>query len=44
MKMRAVGLRPSQFNPVHSHSIDGRGPIDAHGEVSSAQYHLWFRP
>jgi choline monooxygenase len=27
---------------VHPHSLDGRGPIDAHGELSSAQFHLWF--
>jgi phenylpropionate dioxygenase-like ring-hydroxylating dioxygenase large terminal subunit len=42
LEMGAVGLRASQFNPVHPRSLDGRGPIDAHGEVGSAQFHLWF--
>ena len=42
MEMDAVRLRASQFNPVHPRSLDGRGPIDAHGEVGSAQFHLWF--
>jgi choline monooxygenase len=42
LELRAVGLRASQFAPVHPRSLAGRGPIDAHGEVDSAQYHLWF--
>jgi choline monooxygenase len=42
MELRAVGLRASQFTPVHPRALDGRGPIDARGEVGSAQYHLWF--
>ena len=42
MDLRAVGLRASQFTPVHPRSLDGRGPIDAHGEVGSAQNHLWY--
>lgn len=42
MELRAAGPRASQFTPVHPRSLDGRGPIDAHGEVGSAQNHLWF--
>ncbi len=42
LELRASGLRTSQFAPIHPRSLDGRGPIDAHGEVSSAQNHLWF--
>jgi phenylpropionate dioxygenase-like ring-hydroxylating dioxygenase large terminal subunit len=42
LELRAAGLRTSQFAPVHPRSLDGRGPIDANGEVGSAQNHLWF--
>ena len=42
LELHAAGLRTSQFAPVHPRSLDGRGPIDAHGEVGSAQNHLWF--
>ena len=27
---------------MHPRALDGRAPIDAHGEVGSAQNHLWF--
>ncbi len=40
--LQAAGSRTSQFAPVDARSLDGRGPIDAHGEVGSAQFHLWF--
>ncbi len=40
--LEAVGLRASQFAPVDERSLDGRGPLDAHGEVGSAQFHLLF--
>jgi choline monooxygenase len=42
LELRASGLRTSQFAPVHPRSLDGRGPIDAHGEIDSGQNHLWF--
>ncbi len=42
LELRARGLRTSQFAPIHPKSLDGRGPIDARGEVDSAQNHLWF--
>lgn len=42
LELRAVGLRTSQFAPIHQRSLDGRGPIDARGAVPSAQNHLWF--
>jgi phenylpropionate dioxygenase-like ring-hydroxylating dioxygenase large terminal subunit len=42
MELDAAGLRASQFTPVHPRSLDGRGPIDAHGVVGSAQNHLWY--
>ena len=40
--LEADGLRTSQFAPTHPRSLNGTGPIDAHGEVGSAQNHLWF--
>jgi choline monooxygenase len=42
LELNAVGRRTSQFAPAHPRSLDGRGPIDAHGEVPSSQFHLWF--
>lgn len=42
LELIAHGLRTSQFAPVQARSLDGRGPIDARGEVSCAQNHLWF--
>ena len=42
LELVADGLRTSQFAPIHPRSLDGRGPIDAHGSVTSAQNHLWF--
>lgn len=42
LRLRADGLRTSQFAPIDPRSLDGRGPIDAHGEIGSAQNHLWF--
>ena len=42
LELRAVGPQTSQFAPVDPRSLDGRGPIDAHGEVRCAQNHLWF--
>ncbi len=42
LELRAAGRRASQLAPVDPRSLDGRGPIDAHGEVDSAQFHLWF--
>ena len=42
LRLVAEGLRTSQFAPVHPRSLDGRGPIDARGEVACAQNHLWF--
>ena len=41
-ELRAQGLRTSQFAPIHPRSLEGRGPIDARGEVGEAQNHLWF--
>jgi choline monooxygenase len=42
LELRANGSRTSQFAPAHPRSLDGRGPLDAHGELESAQFHLWF--
>lgn len=42
LELRTQGLRTSQFAPVHPRSLEGRGPIDARGEVGCAQNHLWF--
>jgi choline monooxygenase len=42
LELQAAGLRTSQFAPVNQRSLDGRGPIDVHGEVGSAHNHLWF--
>jgi choline monooxygenase len=42
LALRTSGLRASQFAPVHRRSLDGRGPIDASGEIGTGQYHLWF--
>jgi choline monooxygenase len=42
LELRASGLRSSQFYAVDPRSLDGRGPLDARGEVPSAQNHLWF--
>jgi nitrite reductase/ring-hydroxylating ferredoxin subunit len=42
LELAADGLRTSQFAPIHPRSLEGRGPIDAHGEVGEAQNHLWF--
>ncbi len=42
IELQAVGLRASQFFPAHPRSLEGRGPIDAHGELRSAQFHLWY--
>jgi hypothetical protein len=42
LTLAADGLRTSQFAPIHPRSLEGRGPIDAHGEVGEAQNHLWF--
>jgi phenylpropionate dioxygenase-like ring-hydroxylating dioxygenase large terminal subunit len=42
LELQAVGLRTSQFAPAHPRSLCGEGPIDAHGELSGAQNHLWF--
>jgi phenylpropionate dioxygenase-like ring-hydroxylating dioxygenase large terminal subunit len=42
LELVAAGLRTSQFAPVHPRSLHGRGPIDARGDVASAQNHLWF--
>jgi choline monooxygenase len=36
------GPRASMYAPVHPSSLDGRGPIDASGEVTEGQNHLWF--
>jgi choline monooxygenase len=36
------GSRASMWAPVHPRSLDGRGPIDAHGELTEGQNHLWF--
>jgi choline monooxygenase len=42
LELQAAGLRTSQFAPVHPRSLEGRGPIDARGEVASGQNHLLF--
>ncbi len=42
LELVSAGLRTSQFAPVDPRSLNGRGPIDAHGEVAGAQNHLWF--
>ena len=42
LKVQAAGARASQFYPVHPRSLNGGGPLDVHGELSSAQNHLWF--
>jgi phenylpropionate dioxygenase-like ring-hydroxylating dioxygenase large terminal subunit len=42
LTLHAAGRRASQLAPVDPRSLDGRGPIDAHGELSTAQFHLWF--
>jgi choline monooxygenase len=42
LKLEAAGLRTSQFAPAHPRSLDGRGPIDARGELAAGQNHLWF--
>lgn len=34
--------RATQLAPVDQRSLDGRGPLDAHGELDWAQFHLWF--
>ena len=34
LELVADGLRTSQFAPIHPRSLDGRGPIDAHGSVT----------
>ncbi|HTU32130.1 MAG TPA: aromatic ring-hydroxylating dioxygenase subunit alpha [Solirubrobacteraceae bacterium] len=36
------GRRGSMYAPVHPKSLDGRGPIDAHGSLVEGQNHLWF--
>jgi choline monooxygenase len=36
------GSRTSMWAPVHPRSLDGRGPLDAHGELTEGQNHLWF--
>jgi carnitine monooxygenase subunit len=42
LELQALGLRTSQFYPANQRALDGRGPIDVHGEVGSGQNHLWF--
>ncbi len=42
LELQAVGLRTSQFYPVHPRSRDGGGPLDVRGELSAGQNHLWF--
>jgi choline monooxygenase len=42
LELRAAGPRASQLAPVDARSLNGQGPIDAHGELGSAQFHLWF--
>jgi choline monooxygenase len=42
LELEASNLRASQFYPVHRRSLDGRGPLDVHGEIESGQNHLWF--
>jgi nitrite reductase/ring-hydroxylating ferredoxin subunit len=36
------GRRGSMWAPVHPKSLDGSGPIDAHGSLVEGQNHLWF--
>jgi phenylpropionate dioxygenase-like ring-hydroxylating dioxygenase large terminal subunit len=36
------GGRASMYAPRHPRSLDGRGPLDARGEVGEGQNHLWF--
>jgi carnitine monooxygenase subunit len=42
LELQAAGRRASQIAPVDPRSLEGRGPIDAHGELATAQFHLWF--
>jgi choline monooxygenase len=42
LELETTGLRTSQFYPAHPHSLEGRGPIDVHGELAGGQNHLWF--
>jgi choline monooxygenase len=42
LQLQASGSRATQLAPVDSRSLDGRGPIDAHGELHWSQFHLWF--
>ena len=42
LELQAAGLRASQFAPAHPRSLEGRGPIDAHGELEISQFHLLF--
>jgi choline monooxygenase len=42
LELHARGSRTSQFAPVDARSLDGRGPLDARGELDCAQFHLWF--
>ncbi len=42
LQLVADGLRTSQFAPIHPAALEGRGPIEARGEVGAAQNHLWF--
>lgn len=36
------GRRASMWAPAHARSLDGRGPIDARGELAEGQNHLWY--
>lgn len=42
LELATRGLRTSQFYPAHPRSLNGRGPIDARGEITEGQNHLWF--
>jgi choline monooxygenase len=42
LELHAVGSRATQFAPVHPRSLEGHGPLDVHGELDSAQFHLWY--
>ncbi|HLY50537.1 MAG TPA: aromatic ring-hydroxylating dioxygenase subunit alpha [Solirubrobacteraceae bacterium] len=42
LEVEAIGLRTSQFYPAHPRSLEGRGPFDVQGELTSGQNHLWF--
>jgi phenylpropionate dioxygenase-like ring-hydroxylating dioxygenase large terminal subunit len=42
LELHAVGSRATQAAPVHPRSLEGHGPLDVHGELDSAQFHLWF--